>query len=137
MLAFGARAGVVADVGGTGIPIDERFFNGGGTTVRSFGERELGPRDRGNPIGGQYFSVFNAEYTFPIYGELQLAVFADAGNLVADASDAGFSDMRYAVGLGLRYQLPIGPLRIDYGVNPNPKDDEAFGAFHFSFGFAF
>lgn len=137
MLAFGARAGVIEDVNGTGIPIDERFFNGGGTTVRSFSERDLGPHDRGNPIGGQYFSVFNAEYTFPIYGELQLAVFADAGNLVADASDAGFSDMRYAIGLGLRYQLPIGPLRIDYGVNPNPKDNEAFGAFHFSFGFAF
>lgn len=137
MLAFGARAGVIEGTGGNGIPIDERFFNGGGTSVRSFGERELGPKDRGNPIGGEYFSVFNAEYTFPIYGELQLAVFADAGNLVAGASDAGFTDMRYAVGLGLRYQLPIGPLRIDYGVNPSPKNDEAFGAFHFSFGFAF
>ncbi|MDQ6626566.1 MAG: BamA/TamA family outer membrane protein, partial [Verrucomicrobiota bacterium] len=137
MLAFGARAGVIEKNGGLGIPIDERFFNGGGNSVRSFGERELGPKDRGNPIGGEYYSVFNAEYTFPIYGELQLAVFADAGNLLADASDAGFSDMRYAVGLGLRYQLPIGPLRIDYGVNPNPKDNEAFGAFHFSFGFAF
>lgn len=137
MLAFGARAGVIEETGGTGIPIDERFFNGGGTTVRSFGERELGPKDRGNPIGGEYFSVFNAEYTFPIYGELQLAIFADAGNLLADASDIGFSDMRYAIGLGLRYQLPIGPLRIDYGVNPDPRDDEDFGAFHFSFGFAF
>lgn len=137
MLAFGARAGVVQDIGGTGIPIDERFFNGGGTSVRSFGERELGPKYRGDPIGGEYFSVFNAEYTFPIYGELQLAVFADAGNLLPDASDAGFSDMRYAVGLGLRYQLPIGPLRIDYGVNPAPHEDDPFGAFHFSFGFAF
>lgn len=137
MLAFGARAGVIEGTGGSGIPIDERFFNGGGTTVRSFGERELGPKDDGDPIGGEYFSVFNAEYTFPIYGELQLAVFADAGNLLADASDAGFANMRYAVGLGLRYQLPIGPLRIDYGVNPAPRDDEAFGAFHFSFGFAF
>ncbi len=45
--------------------------------------------------------------------------------------------MRFAVGLGLRYRLPIGPLRIDYGINPDPRGDEAFGAFHFSFGFAF
>ncbi|MDQ6654694.1 MAG: BamA/TamA family outer membrane protein, partial [Verrucomicrobiota bacterium] len=113
-------------------------FNGGGTTVRSFGERQLGPKDfNGDPIGGQFFSVYNVEYTFPIWGELQLAVFGDAGNLVPDASDAGFQNMRYAVGLGLRYQLPIGPLRIDYGVNPSPRKDEAFGAFHFSFGFAF
>ncbi|HMJ06720.1 MAG TPA: BamA/TamA family outer membrane protein [Chthoniobacterales bacterium] len=137
LLAVGARAGVIQGVGGSEIPIDERFFNGGSNSVRSFAERELGPSDRGNPIGGEFFSVFNIEYTFPIFGELQLAVFGDAGNLLASADDAGLSDMRYAVGLGLRYQLPIGPLRIDYGVNPNPRGDEAFGAFHFSFGFAF
>ena len=105
--------------------------------MRSFAERELGPRDRGDPIGGEFFSVFNIEYTFPVYGELQLAVFADAGNLLPRAEDAGFDNMRYGVGLGLRYQLPIGPLRIDYGVNPDRRPGEAFGAFHFSFGFAF
>lgn len=137
MLAFGARAGVIGGVNGSGIPIDERFFNGGGDSVRSFAERELGPMDRGNPIGGEFFSVFNVEYTFPFYDELQLAVFADAGNLLPRAEDIGFDDMRYGVGLGLRYQLPIGPLRLDYGFNPNRRPDEAFGAFHFSFGFAF
>lgn len=137
LLSFGARAGAIQGLGGSGIPIDERFFNGGGTTVRSFAERELGPRDGGDPIGGEFFSVFNIEYSFPIFGELQLAVFADAGNLLPSVEDIGFSDMRYAFGLGLRYALPIGPLRIDYGVNPSPRDGEAFGAFHFSFGFAF
>jgi outer membrane protein insertion porin family len=45
--------------------------------------------------------------------------------------------MRYGIGPGLRYNLPIGPIRLDYGVNPNPRKDEARGAFHFSFGFAF
>jgi outer membrane translocation and assembly module TamA len=45
--------------------------------------------------------------------------------------------MRYAIGAGLRYKLPIGPIRLDYGVNPDPHSDEDFGAFHFSFGFAF
>ncbi len=137
MLAVGARAGVVQGISGSGVPIDERFFNGGSSTVRSFAERELGPSDRGNPIGGEFFSVYNVEYTFPVFGELQMAVFLDAGNLLAQAEDIGFGNMRYAVGLGLRYQLPIGPLRIDYGVNPSPRNGEAFGAFHFSFGFAF
>ena len=46
-------------------------------------------------------------------------------------------ELRYAVGAGLRYKLPIGPLRLDYGVNPTPREGESFGAFHFSFGFAF
>ena len=136
-VAAGVRVGLIQELGGTEIPIDERFFNGGGTTVRSFAERDLGPKDRGDPIGGEFFSVFNVEYTFPIWGELMGAVFVDAGNLIGNASDAGFSDLRYAIGVGIRYALPIGPLRLDYGVNPSPRDDEDFGAFHFSFGFAF
>ena len=45
--------------------------------------------------------------------------------------------MRYGVGVGLRYRLPIGPLRLDYAMNPTRKADESIGAFHFSFGFAF
>jgi len=122
----------------TAIPIDERFFNGGATTVRSFGERDLGPHDRkGNPIGGEFLTVFNIEYTFPIFGELQGALFTDAGNLLPTSEEPGLDDMRYAVGAGLRYKLPIGPVRLDYGVNPDPHEDEDFGAFHFSFGFAF
>jgi outer membrane protein assembly factor BamA len=137
LLAVGARVGAIQGLGGSGIPIDERFFNGGATTVRSFAERELGPHDGGDPIGGEFFSVFNVEYTFPLFGELQGAVFVDAGNLLPEVEDVGLRDMRYGLGLGLRYALPIGPLRIDYGVNPDPRDDEAFGAFHFSFGFAF
>ena len=143
-IAFGARAGTIHSltVSGpeeaTAIPIDERFFNGGATTVRSFGERDLGPHDpKGNPIGGEFFTVFNIEYTFPIFGELQGAIFTDAGNLLPTSEQPGLNDMRYAVGAGLRYKLPIGPIRLDYGVNPNPHDDEDFGAFHFSFGFAF
>lgn len=144
LLAFGARAGIVfpLDTAGTSeqlaIPIDERFFNGGSTTVRSFDERDLGPHDsQGNPIGGEYYTIFNVEYTFPLYGELLGAVFVDAGNLLPDASSPGLDDMRYGVGVGLRYNLPIGPIRLDYGVNPDPRRDEAFGAFHFSIGFAF
>ena len=143
-IAFGARAGVINSLTASGsdeataIPIDERFFNGGATTVRSFGERELGPHDNhGHPVGGEFFTVFNVEYTFPIFGELQGAVFTDAGNLLPTSEDIGLSDMRYAIGGGLRYKLPVGPIRLDYGVNPDPREFEDFGAFHFSFGFAF
>ena len=142
LLAFGARVGIIHVLGSEStpfdLPIDERFFNGGSTTVRSFTERDLGPRDhRGNPLGGEFFTVFNAEYTFPIYGELQGAVFFDAGNLLPSSEDVGLQDMRYAIGGGLRYKLPIGPIRLDYGVNPDPQTHEADGAFQFSFGFAF
>jgi outer membrane protein assembly complex protein YaeT len=143
-IALGARGGILHSLTGSGsdeataIPIDERFFNGGATTVRSFGERELGPHDNhGHPVGGEFFTVFNVEYTFPIFGELQGAVFTDAGNLLPTSEDIGLNDMRYAIGGGLRYKLPVGPIRLDYGVNPDPREFEDFGAFHFSFGFAF
>ncbi len=138
LLAFGARGGLIYTLNGSGgLPIDELYFNGGSRTVRSFAERDLGPADsHGYPIGGETFTVFNLEYVFPIVGDLDFAVFADAGSVGRQLSD-GIGTMRYGLGGGLRYRLPVGPLRLDYGVNPSPKDNEAGGAFHFSFGFAF
>jgi len=143
-IAFGARTGIINSLTTSGpeeataIPIDERFFIGGATTVRSFGERDLGPHDNhGHPVGGEFYTVWNVEYTFPIFGELQGAIFTDAGNLLPTSEDIGLNDMRYAIGAGLRYKLPVGPIRLDYGVNPDPHQYEDFGAFHFSLGFAF
>ncbi len=133
-----------AQFGGSELPIDERFFTGGSTSVRSFTERDLGPYDRrtGYPIGGEAFTLLNAEYQFPLkLADLKGAVFVDAGNLKSRAEEVGFSNLRYAAGLGVRYNLPIGPLRIDYGENPAPyhhgRHREHNGAFQFSFGFAF
>ena len=137
-LSLGARAGIISPLNDKGLPIDERFFNGGATTVRSFAELTLGPRDRaGYPLGGQGFTVFNVEYNFPLVGDLYGAIFVDAGNVVSEARDFGFNDMRYAVGAGLRYNLPIGAIRFDYGLNPSPREGEAEGAFQFAIGVAF
>jgi outer membrane protein insertion porin family len=136
MLAFGARGGYIGSLNGE-LPIDVRFFNGGGTTVRSFPERGLGPLDyHENPLGGNLFTIFNVEFTFPISGGLQGAVFVDAGSLHNNEID-GDGGLRYGIGPGLRYKLPIGPFRIDYGFNPDRRPGESFGAFNFSFGFAF
>jgi len=137
-LAIGLRAGVIGTLGSGELPIDERFFNGGATTVRSFSELTLGPKDsQGWPLGGEGMTVFNIEYTFPLIGDLKGAVFCDAGNVVQSASSFGLENMRYAIGAGLRYNLPIGALRLDYGLNPDPQDGEAQGAFHFAIGVAF
>ncbi len=165
LLLIGYRVGIIKPFGETGgqlqlpnddnprtptlsagsvLPIDERFFTGGSTSVRSFTERDLGPYDQrtGYPIGGEAFTLLNAEYQFPLkLADLKGAVFVDAGNLKSRAEEVGFSNLRYAVGAGIRYNLPIGPLRLDYGENPNPyhhgRHREHNGAFQFSFGFAF
>lgn len=135
MLAFGARGGYIsADI--DRIPIDSRFFNGGANTVRSFAERELGPENYGNPIGGNIYTVFNVEYDFPIVGALDGAVFLDAGSL-KNKDEPGSGDLRYGIGTGFRYKLPTGPVRLDLGLNPDPRDGEKIGAVNFSFGFAF
>lgn len=137
-LALGARVGVIGALNDEGLPLDERFFNGGATTVRSYPELNLGPRDRaGYPLGGEAFTVFNAEYTFPLFGDLQGATFGDAGNVTPQAAKFGLSGMRYALGAGLRYNLPIGAVRLDYGWNPAPGAGDAQGAFHFAIGVAF
>lgn len=141
-LRLGARAGLISPMGGTGeIPIDMRYFNGGPFSVRSFQERSLGLRDpaSGHAVGGNFYSVFSAEYEIPLglVNGLSLVPFADAGNLIYDESEASLDDLRYAIGLGLRYETPIGPIRAEYGLNPDQRPGEPEGTFHIGFGLGY
>jgi outer membrane protein assembly factor BamA len=135
LLALGARLGYIDSVQGTaGVPIDERFFNGGSTTVRSFYETDLSPKDTENhPIGGLARSIFIVEYDVPIYGDLVGAAFIDAGG----TGDTPFDNFATGIGGGIRYNLPIGPVRVDYGVNPAPRKNQSVSVLSLSFGFAF
>jgi len=140
VLAASARLGLISPLGDDrSIPLQERFFNGGENTVRSFLESELGPRDRaGEPIGGEGFTTLGLEWRQMLTERLQGAVFADAGTLASDHTDVlRFEDVRAGVGLGLRYLLPIGPLRVDVAANPDPRSGEDDWAAHFSVGMAF
>jgi len=140
LVAWTIRLGVIAPLGPTEvIPLQERFFNGGQNTVRSFREDQLGPTDvNGNQVGGEAYSVFSVEYRRDLPGSFAVALFVDAGNVSLDASDAlEFADLRYGVGPGLRWLLPIGPVRLDWGVNPNPRQDEETWVLQFSLGIAF
>jgi outer membrane protein insertion porin family len=138
LLALGARAGWMTPLDGSPdrIPINERFFNGGSTSVRSFPERRLGPSDyHGYTIGGDTFTTLNAEYQFPLYGPVLGAAFIDAGSVGETPED--FGPMRFGVGPGLRYASPVGPLRIDVGFNPDRRTGERHMMIHLSFGMAF
>ena len=140
-LRLGARTGAAIPLDGGDsevLPIDLRFFSGGSRSVRSFTERDLGPKDPGGyPIGGEFFTTFNIEYEIPLVGPLSLAVFTDAGNLIYEFSNASLDDMHYAAGAGLRLNSPLGPLRVDYGHNMNQEEGEPSGSIHVGFGIAF
>jgi outer membrane protein assembly complex protein YaeT len=123
------------------IPIELRNYNGGAKGVRSFAERELGPRavSDGTPLGGTQSQTISGEISYEIVKNLEIAGFVDAGSLSADKGSVlpKFDDIRFAAGVGLRYKLPFGPLRVDYGVNLDRRTGEDFGALHVGFGFAF
>ncbi len=142
LLSLGARSTAIVPLGTEELlPIDLRTFNGGARTVRSFRERALGPRDNsGFPLGGEFSTAFNAQLEFPLpkapHG-LKGIIFADAGNLTFEFKDAGLTNLNYAAGLGIRYNTPIGPLRIDYGHNLNRQENEPSGSVHIGFGYAF
>ncbi len=140
MAANWQAASIATSEGVSSIPIDARLFNGGASTVRSFAERELGPMSAGGtPLGGTLMHAANLEFSYEVIDNLEIALFADAGSLSTDDDTlwAVPDDLRYAVGLGVRYMLPVGPLRVDYGYNPDRRPGEDSGALHITFGFAF
>jgi outer membrane protein insertion porin family len=120
------------------VPIDERYFLGGPGTVRSFQQRELGIAPNQNyPSGGSAYSLVNAEADFPLWSRVRGALFFDAGSLSPRGGSIPTDGFRTALGVGVRYALPVGPVRLDVGFNPNPTPAESWGAAHLSFGFAF
>ncbi|MBI1852885.1 MAG: outer membrane protein assembly factor BamA [Planctomycetes bacterium] len=139
VLGAGVRGGIIAPFGATKqIPIQERFFNGGEASVRSFKESELGPRGTdGHPLGGEGSTTASVELRQAIVDPLQIALFVDAGNVSSRAEQFILRGFRFAVGTGIRFVTPVGPLRVDVGLNPNPRSGEDTYAIHFSVGYAF
>lgn len=137
-LGFGLRGGLIIPGGDETLPIDLRTFTGGSRSVRSFPERELGPlAANGFAVGGEAHWVANLEYSRPIAGPLRGVAFVDAGGLTRQWEDLGLTSPEVAVGLGLRLDLPVGPVRFEYGYNLTRDVPEPDGTFHFAIGATF
>lgn len=121
------------------VPIFDRLYLGGANNLRGFNFREVGPVDEyDNPIGGQSLAYLTTELTFPIITRVRGAVFADVGFVNAGANDFSTSGVNADIGVGLRLDLPIGPIRVDYGI---PVIYDSWngppGKFNFNIGYQF
>ena len=132
------------------VPIFDRLYLGGASTLRGFKFRDVGPKDdQGNAIGGNTLMRYTIEYTIPIIERVRAAVFYDAG--FVNPGSWSFSPQKVPstkgrfsggfnqdIGVGVRLDLPIGPLRLDYGF---PIEEDSFssksGQFQFSVGYQF
>ena len=119
------------------LPLIERFFLGGRSSVRGYSYDSLGPKgDDGNPTGGNVFALTNWELRYSLGKGFGLVTFIDAGNVWQTIDDVQ-GELKYTAGAGLRYNTPVGPIRVDYGHKMNKDKGDSSGEVHFSFGHAF
>lgn len=130
---------VIGDTNEGDVPLPERLFAGGGTSIRGFSLNQAGPRDpvTGFPVGGLALLAFNQELRFPmrlpfVGNRLGGTIFYDAGNVYTDVEHISFAwkppannnnklpYFSHTVGFGLRYPTPVGPVRVDFGYQLNP-----------------
>jgi outer membrane protein insertion porin family len=141
VFALSGRAGMARPHHDTmEIPINERFYLGGSTTVRGYIQDSVGPYNLdafGNriPTGGNSMVQFNGEIRLNASGS-GFVLFSDAGNVWVEQK-IHLNDLRASYGVGFRYHTPVGPLRIDYGQKIHRQSGESPGELHFSIGQAF
>ncbi|HUR32244.1 MAG TPA: outer membrane protein assembly factor BamA, partial [Vicinamibacterales bacterium] len=130
----------------TQVPFAKKYFLGGATSIRGWGRYEVSPLGgSGLPIGGNSMLAFSSEARLSFRGSFGAVAFLDAGNVWSGDGQFELGDLRYAVGPGLRYQTPVGPIRFDLGYQLNPNPDLLVNGaaqarrwrIHFSIGQAF
>ena len=125
------------------VPLSSRFFAGGGTTIRGYENRDVGPRAKTygsfegdqffdtEAIGGEFRILNTVEAKYKVNDIMRVYTFMDGGGVWMDIGDFDFQDMKYSVGVGVGMQVPfLGPLRVDYGFPLNPDDHQGSGRLH-------
>ena len=120
------------------VKIYDRLFLGGSNNLRGFDFRDVGPKDpSGEPLGGQSMARATIEYTFPLIEKARGAIFYDTGFVNTNPWDYNFDNVASDIGFGLRLDLPIGPLRVDYGIPIQQAGNHGSGKFNFNVGYQF
>jgi len=147
VFSYRTNEGVVVPYGDSDfVPISERFFAGGSSTVRGYESRDIGPRarrfwlfdDEKEPIGGELRLLNNAEIRYRLTDMFRLYTFVDAGGVWRETGDFDLGEMKYSAGIGFGADVPrLGPVRVDYAIPINPEDYQGNGRLHLSTGFNF
>jgi outer membrane protein assembly factor BamA len=139
-LHLGVSHGALLTLGGDRdeIPFNKRFFPGGENSVRGFQEGEAAPRNAdGKIIGAETYLLGNVELEQVLTPAWSLVGFVDAIGFAADMHDYPFDETLVSAGGGLRLKTIIGPARLEYGRNLNPRRRDPAGTLHISIGFPF
>jgi translocation and assembly module TamA len=120
------------------IPADERFYAGGGGSIRGYEYQAVGPQLAGTPLGGSQLLEFSTELRLQPGNKLGYAAFIDGGTVYNDLVPNSDRSLRYGAGLGLRWFTAIGPLRVDVAFPLNPDANQVERVqFYISLGQAF
>ena len=140
-LHLGAAHAVVATLGSpndTQLPVNVRFFPGGENSIRGYRSGEAAPRSaNGQFIGAKSYTFLSIELEQALTPKWSLVAFSDSLGTAARLADYPFSERLYSVGLGVRYQTIVGPIRLEYGRNLNPRPHDPLGTLQVSVGFPF
>ncbi len=137
----GLAHGVVTTFGasaGSALPISVLFFPGGDGSIRGYQNGEAAPRTAaGLFVGAKAYTQFNLEFEQALTTKWSVVVFGDALGTAVSLRDYPFNEKLFSVGLGVRYQTIIGPVRVEYGHNLNPRPGDPAGTLQLSIGFPF
>jgi outer membrane protein insertion porin family len=138
-LGLGLSGGIAQPWGDTvGIPITQRFYLGGRTTVRGFKENSLGPLgDNGAVIGGDTLLMEKNQFQYLVTDSFSTHTFVDIGNVYLRHESFDLADLRSSTGFGFQYISPIGPIGFDVGYPLDRQPNEDVYRIHFSVGSTF
>lgn len=120
------------------LPVNKRFFPGGENSYRGLQSGEAVTRDTaGALVGAKSFTLLNVEYELGLTQRISAVAFWDALGVTSKIAELPWDDTLHAIGVGVRYNTVIGPVRLEYGHNLNPREWDPSGTLHFSIGYPF
>jgi len=140
LLHVGLSHGVNLTLGGSSedLPFNKRFMPGGENSVRGYRQGEASPKDeQGHLVGAETFLEGHIEFEQALTRSWSVVGFLDTVCFAKDLANYPGDTVLYSVGLGIRWRTLLGPVRLEYGHNLNPRPGDPSGTLHFSIGFPF